>query len=220
MIVFRRGGHHVTMTLAASRPSMVEDSRASDAPLPRAETQAAAPTLAELVEQHLDFVWRLLRRLGLSGADAEDATQQVLLVVADKLEQITAGKTRTFLYGVALRVASNARRGERRRRQANESTRQLESARSELVRPVPWPDDLVELGRAHALLDELLEQLPDELRRVLVLAEIEQCTVPEIAELEAIPVGTAASRLRRARFLWGELLSREQHRNPLGAGDV
>ena len=66
------------------------------------------------------------------------------------------------------------------------------------------------------MLDELLEQLPDELRRVLVLAEIEECTVPEIAELEGIAVGTAASRLRRARGLFREIAARVQHRNPLG----
>ena len=64
------------------------------------------------------------------------------------------------------------------------------------------------------MLDELLERLPDELRRVLVLAEIEQLEVPEIAALEQIPVGPAASRLRRAREVFREHLSRAQARNP------
>lgn len=204
------------MALAASRPSTMNGSTTSDDAAPRAEPQALGFT--ELVEGHIDFVWRLLRRLGLSEADAEDATQQVLLVAADKLDQITASKARTFLYGVALRIASNARRGERRRRRATESSRELEALRTPPDRAVPWPDDLAELARAHALLDELLEEMPDELRRVLVLAEIEQCTMPEIAELEGIPVGTATSRLRRARALFGELSARVQHKNPLGAG--
>jgi len=80
---------------------------------------------------------------------------------------------------------------------------------------VPWPDQLAELARAQALLDELLAELPEELARCLFLAEIEQCSVPEVAELEGIPVGTAASRLRRARQEFRALLEREAHRNPL-----
>jgi RNA polymerase sigma-70 factor (ECF subfamily) len=71
--------------------------------------------------------------------------------------------------------------------------------------------------RAWALLDELLAELPEELARVLALAEIEQVEVPEIAALEKIPVGTAASRLRRARALFRELLAGVQHRNPFGS---
>jgi RNA polymerase sigma-70 factor (ECF subfamily) len=171
--------------------------------------------LEDLVHRHLDFVWRLLRRLGLSEADAEDAAQQVLLVVAGKLGEIEPGKARTFLYGIALRVASNARRGQRRSLRAGQEQSALAAAQCPPGGGVPWPDELAELGRAQALLDELLSELPEELARVLVLAEIEQCTVPEIAELEGVPVGTAASRLRRARSAFRELLLREEHRNPL-----
>ena len=55
--------------------------------------------------------------------------------------------------------------------------------------------------------------------RVLVLAELEEQTVPAIAELEGIPVGTAASRLRRARAMFGELLERDSARNPFGGDE-
>jgi RNA polymerase sigma-70 factor (ECF subfamily) len=163
--------------------------------------------LERLVREQLDFIWRLLRRLGLSEADAEDAAQQVLLIASTKLDEIQPGKERTFLYGIALRVASNARRGERRRLRADLANGALEAARSEPGGSVRWPDELAELGRAQELLDQLLGELPEELARVLVLAEIEQHTTPEIAELEGIPVGTAASRLRRARSAFRELLA-------------
>ncbi|MEO8183340.1 MAG: RNA polymerase sigma factor [Deltaproteobacteria bacterium] len=180
------------------------------------EHSAEEHTLEALVHQHLDFIWRLLRRLGLSGADAEDAAQQVLLVAALKLDAIEPGKARTFLYGIALRVASNARRGQRRSQRLQREQSLDGAAELPAQGQVPWPDQLAELGRAQAFLDELLAELPEELARILFLAEIEQCTVPEIAEFEAIPVGTAASRLRRARLEFRELLAREAHRNPLG----
>jgi RNA polymerase sigma-70 factor, ECF subfamily len=162
----------------------------------------------ELVHRHLDFVWRALRRLGLSPSDADDASQQVFMIAARQLAEVQPGKERSFLYGTARRIAANARRDRRRRREApGELANELEA----------WgalPDERLELERAAALLDDLLEHLPEELRRVLVLAEVEEASVPAIAELEAIPLGTAASRLRRARAAFDKLLDRVARRNP------
>src|SRR5438045_5799871 len=72
-------------------------------------------TIDALVAQHYGFIWRVLRGLGLSSADAEDATQQVFMIAARKLHAIEADRARSFVYGAALRVANNARRGLRRR---------------------------------------------------------------------------------------------------------
>jgi RNA polymerase sigma-70 factor (ECF subfamily) len=164
--------------------------------------------LDELVQTQIDFVWRVLRRLGLSRSDAQDAAQQVFLVASRRLPQLERGKERSFLYGTAVRMAANLRRSFRRRREAPEADLPASPAGQ------PLPDELVEQQRARAFLDELLGQLPDELRRVLVLAEIEQLTLAAIAELESIPAGTAASRLRRAREAFRRLLAAERHRNP------
>jgi RNA polymerase sigma-70 factor (ECF subfamily) len=60
-------------------------------------------------------------------------------------------------------------------------------------------DDLVERSRARALLDSILGELPEPLRSVFVLYEIEQLSTHEIADLLGLPRGTVASRLRRAR---------------------
>lgn len=166
--------------------------------------------LTVLVEAHFDFVWRLLRRLGLSEADADDAAQQVFMIALEKLDKIAEGSERTFLYGTALRVAANARRKTQRRdalsEPADESKAEIDTSGS--------PDRAFELRRARSLLDELLGRLPDDLRRVLVLAEIEQLEVPEIAKLESIPTGTAASRLRRAREKFRELVRAHRDGNP------
>lgn len=169
---------------------------------------AACLDFDELVHRHLDFVWRALRRLGLSASDADDASQQVFMIAARQLAQIPPGSERAFLYGTARRIAANARRDRRRRREAPGELA------DELTAFGALPDERVELERAAALLDDLLDGLPEELRRVLVLAEVEEATVPAIAELEAIPVGTAASRLRRARAAFEKLLARVARRNP------
>src|SRR6478609_7383438 len=44
--------------------------------------------LTRVAQEHLDFVWRCLRRFGVPAADADDAAQQVFLVAADKLSDV------------------------------------------------------------------------------------------------------------------------------------
>ena len=181
----------------------------------QADGRAGCPRSFEhLVHAHLDFVWRLLRRFGLSPSDADDATQQVFLVAARKLDELPPGKERTFLYGTARRIAANARRDQRRRSEVP-----AEYLQALLESDGRLPDDLVELGRAASLLDELLDQLPEPLRRVFVLADLEDESVPAIAELEGVPEGTAASRLRRARAAFANALRRKVRRNPFERGN-
>jgi RNA polymerase sigma-70 factor (ECF subfamily) len=163
----------------------------------------------QFVNLHYRFVWRVLRGFGLSPSDAEDAAQQVFMIATRKLDSIDPSRERSFVYGTAMHVANNARRGNRRRREVPEdddTERVAPSNRS--------PERQTELGEARALLAEILAQLPERSRRVLVLAEIEQLEVPEIASLEGVPVGTAASRLRLARQQFRTLLEAAQDRNP------
>jgi RNA polymerase sigma-70 factor (ECF subfamily) len=169
---------------------------------------ASEARLRAAVEAHFDFIWRLLRRLGLRPADADDAAQQVFMIATQKLHAIAPGSERSFLYGAAVRVAANARRTAQRRLE------QGAEALEQHVAPGLHPEQRHALDEAWTLLDELLERLPDELRRVLVLAEIEQLEVAEIAALEGIPSGTAASRLRRAREEFRDHLKRAGARNP------
>jgi RNA polymerase sigma-70 factor, ECF subfamily len=175
--------------------------------------QAASHGLSidSLVAQHYSFIWRVLRGLGLSRADAEDATQQVFMIAARKLDLIAPETARSFVYGAALRVANNTRRGLRRRREV------LGDEGSDEPEPESrGPEKMAELVQARQLLARVLDQLPEKHRRVIVLAEIEQLEVPEIAALEGVPVGTAASRLRAAREKFRVLLATMGDQNPFG----
>jgi RNA polymerase sigma-70 factor (ECF subfamily) len=174
----------------------------------KSESNDARATLEAFLARHYGFVWRLLRGFGLPAPDAEDAAQQVFMIAARKLETIAADRERAFLYGVSVRVSNNARRGLRRRREL------LQEPGEALEDSDHSPEHSVELANARAFLMELLARLPDKLRRALVLAEIEELPVQAIAELERIPIGTAASRLRLARKQFKSLLEAERQRNP------
>jgi RNA polymerase sigma-70 factor, ECF subfamily len=151
--------------------------------------------IADLVKDHADFIWRTLRRLGVPEASVDDATQRVFLITTGKLGDIQRGKERSFLFGIAMNVAAHARRGLARSREVPyDSERDLVVAD-----PNERPDELLDRQRARAILDEILDALPDELRATFVLFELEGLTVTEIGELTQVPRGTAASRLRRAR---------------------
>src|SRR5690349_16980507 len=76
--------------------------------------------LGAMVSEHFDLVWRVLRRLGASAADADDAVQEVFLVAARRLDAIVVGRERAFLIGVTTRVFSSQRRSARRRREEPE----------------------------------------------------------------------------------------------------
>jgi RNA polymerase sigma-70 factor (ECF subfamily) len=157
-----------------------------------------------LVRDHFDFVWRLLCRLGVPRPDADDAAQQVFIVATQRLGQIPHGGERTFLYGTALRTAATLRRNQRRR------ARWVEPGSVDCASPELQPDAELERRQALAFLDDVLQRLPDELREVFVLCEIEELTAPQVAGIAGIPAGTVASRLRRARQEFGQQARRLQ----------
>jgi RNA polymerase sigma-70 factor (ECF subfamily) len=154
--------------------------------------------LASMFHAHHDFIWRLLRRLGLSHEKADDAAQRVFLVAAERLEVIRLGSERAFLFGTALRVARMSLRTERRW--------VLEEDMDVRLSLAPKTEELAERSRAIDLMDQVLARMELDLRTVFILFEIEGLTTPEIAGLIEIPLGTAASRLRRAREAFQSIL--------------
>jgi RNA polymerase sigma-70 factor (ECF subfamily) len=157
--------------------------------------------LRAMLDEHFDFTWRALRRLGLPEHTADDAAQRVFLVASRRLASIQPGSERAFLFQTAVRVACSERRAVARRREI------LSDEPLEGDSP-PAPDELLDRRRARELLDEALAGLDLDLRIVLVLFELEELTVTEIAATVGIPRGTAASRLRRARAEFSAVLVR------------
>ena len=171
-----------------------------DAP---AHAPAAPMDLRALFDAHYAAIWRLLRRLGVHPAQIDDAAQEVFWVAARRHADLVPGRERSFLHGVALRVAVRAVRGQR----AAMPLIEPEDLDAILDRG-PSPEDQLEQRRARALLDAVLDRLSPDLRTVFVLFELEGLEVREIAALEEIPTGTASSRLRRAREEFARIAQR------------
>lgn len=171
--------------------SVSEETMPSSAP---ATSQADPARLSALLYRHYESVWRAVRRFGVPSEAAEDATQEVFIIASRKLATILEGQELRYLYGIALRVSANRRRSVAARREVADP-----DAIHAAVSQAPAADVLLEERRLRRLLDLALDELPDDLRTTLVLFELEGFSEREIAETCAIPLGTVASRLRRAR---------------------
>jgi RNA polymerase sigma-70 factor (ECF subfamily) len=148
--------------------------------------------LAAAVANHNQLVWRALRRFGVPERDVDDAAQQVFLAFAQRLAEVESGKEAAYLVAVVVRVAANARR-------KLDRSPELLSDDIEIAPALHTPEGLLNEKQLREELDRGLLTLPLEQRAVFVLFELEGFSLPEIAEALRIPLGTATSRLRRAR---------------------
>jgi len=150
----------------------------------------------QIFEEHGDFVWRVLARAGVRDADLKDASQEVFIIVADKLDQLEADtRTTTWLYGIAIRVAANQRRKVQRKREDLPGDAAFEAAHHD----ADSPEQIAANAQARTQLAELLEALVPEQRLVFEMFELEEMTCPDIARTLGIPLGTTYTRLRAAR---------------------
>jgi RNA polymerase sigma-70 factor (ECF subfamily) len=162
-------------------------------PLPAVTTAPdEGARLSAIYREHFEFVWRSLRRLGAPEHALEDATQDVFLVAARRIDEFEGrSSVRTWLFGIAMRVVRSQRRTAWRHRRKVDA---LAAA------PAESPQDPIAQRDAQRLLLALLDQLDDDKRAVYVLAELEGMTVVEIAEGLGTNVNTIYTRLRAARL--------------------
>ena len=153
--------------------------------------EASEEAFAELVQRHGPMVLGVCRRILGDAHEAEDAFQATFLVLARKAASVSRReKVASWLYGVAVRTAKEARTRAARRRAREERV-------SSPIHVEPpddgFPDELRDI------LDEELARLPARHRGPVVLCELEGLPRPEAARRLGIPEGTLSSRLARAK---------------------
>jgi RNA polymerase sigma factor (sigma-70 family) len=163
---------------------------------------------AELVRRHGPLVLHVCRRILGDAHHAEDAFQATFLVLACKAGAIRKhGSVGSWLYGVARRVALQARQlAYRGRERSAVDVEPGELAEREAMNP----DPAAELSRCEieAALDAELERLPEKYRAPLVLCFLQDKSHGDAAGELAWAVGTLKSRLARGRELLRQGLAR------------
>lgn len=195
-----RAGHGVRVPMAASR----------DAPEPPAAQKEypGAAAFRELYRAQHGFVWRVLARLGVPPGLLDDATQEVFVVVYRRRHRYDSGTPiRSWLYGIARRVAADVRRGDRR----------IERRLRAMPTAVTTPGDPIESLRrreAEAVVGAFLDGLDEDTRMVFVLVDIEGMTAPEVELALEVKLNTVYSRLRRARAAFARVLADNEEGAP------
>lgn len=165
--------------------------------------------LENMYRAHHQMIWRTLRRLGFTPEAAADYTQQAYLIALERLDDIVLGSEKAFLFSTAIRLGRTAARKLRR---------------------MDLTDDLdvgSDMGSAAAatgnrqvalqILERILINMDIDLVTVFTLYEIEGLSSPEISTLLDVPLGTVASRLRRARETFRERAARLETHPPTAA---
>ena len=159
--------------------------------------------LAALYNEHADFVWRSLLRLGAAPDVAEDLLHEVFLVVRRRQGDFDRERSiRAWLYGISRGVAANHRRG---RSRAAERLRNIATPS-----PPPTPEEGLERRKAAAFVADFLASLDEPRRRVFELIDIEGLSGPEVGALLGIPVMKVHTLRRSARRRFEAALDRRR----------
>jgi RNA polymerase sigma-70 factor, ECF subfamily len=160
-------------------------------------TEPAGPSPVEaggclqVYQRELDYLIGSLRRLGVPFSDVEDVLHEVFLVMLTRWDDYDRARpVRPWLFGIAFRVASAQRR---------KGTREVLGDHYETEDPRERPDESASAVQNRALLLKALAQVPMERRAVLIMHEVDEVAMRDIANQLGIPLFTAYSRLRKAR---------------------
>jgi len=163
--------------------------------------------LEALYREHFDYVFSSARRLGVRREEVDDIVQETFL----RIHRLAGGEEpenmRAWIFAVLLRVVQHYHRAQRRR--SSEAGERLEA----LEAPSNDPESRAQSNEDVRMLEAILDKLDPSKRAVLVLADLEEKTILEIAQILGLNANTAASRLRAARDELAEAIARYQARD-------
>jgi RNA polymerase sigma-70 factor (ECF subfamily) len=171
---------------------------------------------SEVYEQMFPFVWRCARRLGVEEAAQDDICQEVFVVVHRRLPEFRGESSlKTWVFGIVNNVVSTHRRSRGRKDPALRSLAPVLDP-NELSAHAHDPHELAERRESVRVAHELFASLPEDKRVLLMLADLEDIPVPEIAELTGTNLNTVYARLRAARSALADAVRR--YRAKFGGG--
>jgi RNA polymerase sigma-70 factor, ECF subfamily len=178
---------------------------ASDASIFDGSAARSAASFDDAFRAHAGYVLRVLARLGVPTPDVEDAAQEVFLVYHRKAGEFRGESSlRTFLYAIATRVASGHRRRARHRRETtvgDPCTDAIADGSEDVAR-----------SEERALLYTLLDTLDDAKREAVVLYQIEELPIRDVARICECTIPTAYARVAAAKRQMRKSLHRLRQR--------
>jgi len=157
----------------------------------------------QLVSKYQRKLGRLLSRFIRDSAEIEDVTQEAFIKAYRALPSFRGDSAfYTWLYRIGINTAKNylvaqGRRAPTSTQFDSEEAETFESA--DQLRDINTPESLLMSKQIGETVNSAIDALPEELRRAIVLREIDGLSYEEIADLMDCPIGTVRSRIFRAR---------------------
>lgn len=190
-------------------PHRAETRQNDDAALIAASIEGDPEAFTQLVRRHEDAVFNMSYRMLSHREDARDICQEIFLTVFNRMREFRGdSQFGTWIF----RIAVNRCRDELRRRKTVKHTRPValdpDALDPDVLAPAREPSaEAVARGKElEVIVSDCIASLPDDLREMIVLRDVQDLTYDEIAQVLDVPLGTVRSRLSRARSQLAELL--------------
>jgi RNA polymerase sigma-70 factor (ECF subfamily) len=191
---------HILAAMAPGRPSAETGAKA------HAATAAASADFQRLILPHLDAAYSLARYLSRDATACEDIVQEAFLKAFRSFGGFRGGDARAWILTIVRNTTRdwhNRQKIERRLMQAppdvNEDDDLQPDAIETIASDVESAESMLVRDGEDRRIRAVVERMPEKLREVLVLREMEDLSYREIADVTQLPIGTVMSRLARAR---------------------
>jgi RNA polymerase sigma-70 factor (ECF subfamily) len=179
-----------------------------DGELLRLAREGDATAFDTLIRRHDRFLYRVARSILLDDYEAEDVVQETFIKAFKRLVDFR-GEARLSTW--LTRIALNEALGRKRRRRNTVELGALQHSNAQ-IEPSPMiasaqdPELVAAQHQIRKLLEQAIDELPDSLRTVFVMRDVEELSTAEAARLLGLGVPTTKTRLHRARRMLREIL--------------
>jgi RNA polymerase sigma-70 factor (ECF subfamily) len=165
---------------------------------------------AECIDLHSPGIYRLALRLVRNEKDAEDLVQETFLQAFNAIQTFEGrSELRTWLYRITYNAAMMRHRGQHPTISVDDALEESEGAviPEQLKDWCCLPEHDFQTEEVRIQLEQAIRDIPDTLRAVFVLRELEGISTQDAAETLGVSVEVVKQRLHRARLWLRERLS-------------
>lgn len=176
------------------------------------ESSSGPVDFESVYDQCFSFVWRMARRFGVAEESLDDVSQEVFFIVHKRLETFAGQSSlKTWVFGILYNVVLSHRRTLSRKSPAHRSVAPPVDPTT-VADSAAGPYEHASTSEAARIARQLLDSMDEDKRTILVLVELEEMSVAEVAVVMGVNLNTAHARLRAARKQFTQVVTRYRAR--------
>jgi len=158
-----------------------------------------------VMRRHNQLLYRVARAILRNDGEAEDVMQDAYVRAFEHLRQFAGrAKFSTWLARIAVNEALARERRGNRYQVLEQKSKQDGDPMDGLASLEPNPEQLASNSEIRSLLEEAVENLPDDYRTIFMLRDVEEMSITDAANILEITEENVKIRLHRARALLRE----------------